>query len=315
MKKILSVILAVILVFSTLAGCSAKKKTTIKLGLAAPTSTHGWVAGVAYYAEKYCSENNIEYMLTTSDNATEMEANLDSLVEWGAQAIVVWPQWSGMEDKISNIITSGIPVVGFDVDINCNGVYKVTGNNYDMGYQCAKYIVSKVGEAATIAVMDVPSVGSVSQLRKQGFYDYLDEISYDTSNIFEVSETAFSRDIGYSDMQDVLNEHSKIDAVFSMDDETSIGVVKAVAEAKRTDIKAITGGGGMQEYFEYILSSDYSKLGLASALYSPSMIEDAIDSAINIAEGNSSSKVIVIPTTIVTADNAKDYIDSDNIVY
>ena len=83
-----------------------------------------------------------------------------------------------------NIIDSGIPVVNFDVDVDCQGIYKVTGDNYDMGYQSAKYITEKVGPAANIVVMDVPSSGSVCELRKQGFYDYLKEVSYDESNIF-----------------------------------------------------------------------------------------------------------------------------------
>ena len=43
-----------------------------------------------------------------------------------------------------------------DVDVDCKGIYKVTGDNYDMGYQSAKYITEKVGPAANIVVMDVP---------------------------------------------------------------------------------------------------------------------------------------------------------------
>lgn len=315
MKKIISVLLVFIMIVCLFSGCGEKKKTEAKIGLAAPSATHGWVAGVAYYAEKYCKEHGIEYMLTTSFDAAEMEKNLDSLVEWGAEAVVVWPQWSGMEKVIDDIIAKGISVVSFDVDINSNVIYKVTGNNYDMGYQCAKYITDKVGGAASIAVMDVPSAGSVSQLRKEGFYDYLREIKYDTSGVFEVAEDEFTREAGYNDMKNILAEHGRVDAVFSLDDEISIGVVKAVTESGRTDIKAVTGGGGMQEYFKMIADANYKDLGLSSALYSPSMIENAIETAIKIADGEGSSKVIVIPTTIVTPENVNEYLDSENTVY
>lgn len=287
----------------------------IKVGIAAPDVTHGWVAGVAYYAEKYCKDNNLTYKITTSSDAAEMTTALQDLQAWGATVIVSWPQWSGMEDAIQEVIDAGIPVVNFDVDVKCEGIYKVTGDNYDMGYQCGKYIADKVGDGANIVVMDVPSSGSVCELRKQGFYDYLKEINYDQSNIFEVQEDAFTRDDGLADMADILESHDKIDAVYSMDDETSIGCIQAITEAGRTDIKAITGGGGMQEYFKMIADDKYTDLGLATALYSPSMVEDAIKTAIILQTGGTADSVVVIPTTIVNKDNVKDYIDPNNTVY
>ena len=287
----------------------------IKVGIAAPDVTHGWVAGVAYYAEKYCKDNNLTYKITTSSDAAEMTTALQDLQAWGATVIVSWPQWSGMEDAIQEVIDAGIPVVNFDVDVKCEGIYKVTGDNYDMGYQCGKYIADKVGDGANIVVMDVPSSGSVCELRKQGFYDYLKEINYDQSNIFEVQEDAFTRDDGLADMADILESHDKIDAVYSMDDETSIGCIQAITEAGRTDIKAITGGGGMQEYFKMIAEDKYTDLGLATALYSPSMVEDAIKTAIILQTGGTADSVVVIPTTIVNKDNVKDYIDPNNTVY
>ena len=319
MKKIIALVLAVLMIVCSFAGCVSKQPTEkngVKVGIAAPDVTHGWVAGVAYYAEKYCKSNNIEYKITTSSDAAEMTANLSDLVTWGADVIVTWPQWTGMEDAVQEIIDNGIPVVDFDVEIACDGIRKITGDNYGMGYQSAKYIVEKVGEAANIVVLDVPSAGSVSELRKKGFYAYLDEIKYDKSNIIEVSEDGFSRDYGLKDMSDILENHDKIDAVFSMDDESSIGAIQAIIEAGRTDIKAITGGGGMQEYFNMIADEKYSGLGLASALYSPSMVEEAVKTAIDLHNGKEGIKdVIVIPTTIVTKDNVKDYIDPENTIY
>lgn len=314
MKKIGALLSVVAMTICLFAGCSGRN-SRYKIGLAAPAATHGWVAGVAYYAEKYCKENNIEYDLTTSADAAEMEKNLNALVKGGADALVVWPQWSGMEKAVEAVLKKNIPVVSFDVDINCDGVYKVTGNNYDMGYQCAKYIADTVGEGASIAVMDVPSAGSVSQLRKQGFYDYLREIGYDTAGVFEVAEEAFTREAGYADMTAILAEHEQVDAVFSMDDEISIGVVKAVTESGRHDVHAITGGGGMQEYLNMIADAAYIELGLASALYSPAMIEDAIKTAIARCKGQSSSKIVVIPTTMVISSNVEQYIDPKNTVY
>lgn len=341
MKKFLALMLALCMVFALCAcGQQAAPATTeeapaaeapaaedvapaaeeaaapeIKVGIAAPAVTHGWVAGVAYYAEKYCKDNGLEYKVSTSADAAEMQAGLSDLVEWGATLIVSFPQWEGMETAMQEIIDSGIPVVNFDIDVDCQGIYKVTGDNYDMGYQSAKFITEKVSDAATIAVMDVPSSGSVCELRKEGFYAYLDEIGYDKTNIFEIAVNSFSRDDGLASMADTLEKYPQIDAVYSMDDETSMGCITAITEAGRTDIKAITGGGGCQEYFGMIADEQYADLGLCSALYSPSMIQDAIKVGIELLNGENPEQTTIIPTTIVSADNVAEYLDPENTVY
>ncbi len=327
MKKVISLVLCAVMVLGLFAGCGSKTEApaatpdaapapaAIKVGIAAPDVTHGWVAGVAYYAEKYCKDNGLEYKVSTSADAAQMQAGLQDLVAWGATVIVSFPQWAGMETAMQEIIDMGIPVVNFDIDVDCEGIYKVTGDNYDMGYQSAKYIVEKAGEAANIAVLDVPSSGSVCQLRKQGFYDYLTEVGYDQSNIVEFQLDSFSRDDGQSAAADILEKMPVIDAFYSMDDETSMGTILAMEEAGRTEIKAITGGGGCQEYFKIIGSDEGKAIGAASALYSPAMIQDAIKTGIKLLNGETVDAVLVIPTTIVSAANVADFLDASNNVY
>ena len=48
---------------------------------------------------------------------------------------------------------------------------------------------------------------------------------------------------------------------------------------------------------------------------SPSMVQDAIKTAITLLNGGEAESVVVIPTTIVKADNVKDYLDENNTVY
>ena len=314
MKKFLALVMALCMIFS-LCAVSASAEKALKVGIAAPDATHGWVAGVAYYAEKYCKDNDLTYKTITTSDAAEMQTALDDLIAWGADVIVTYPQWTGMESAFEEVLAQGIPVVNFDVEVDVDGLYFVTGDNYDMGYQSAKYIVEKAGDAAVIAVLDVPSSGSVCELRKQGFYDYLDEIGYDQSNIFESQEDGFTKDNGLKDMADLLEKYDKIDAVYSMDDETSIGAIQAIVEAGRTDIKAITGGGGCQEYFKMIADEEYAGLGLASATYSPSMIQDAIKTAIDLLNGGTAEPKTVIPTTIVRAENVEQFLDPENTIY
>jgi ribose transport system substrate-binding protein len=95
-----------------------------------------------------------------------------------------------------------------------------------------------------------------------------------------------------------------------MDDETSIGALQAIKEANRTDIKVITGGGGMQEYFK--MMPDNKNIWIESALYSPAMVRDAVDMAVSILKGEKVDPVKIIPTTIVDRDNYSKFLDPNS---
>jgi family. len=332
MKKAVGLILTLVLVLSVvLAGCGTSTTTKqsgtasdtnqagttqqpankkYKVGILAPAVTHGWVAAVAYYAEARAKElsDQIEYQIQTSSNAEEMTSQLDDLITWGADAIVAFPQWKGMEVPIQKALDAGIKVVNFDIEIAVDGVYRVSGDNYGMGVEGAKYIVDKIGKEGTVVILEVPSSGSVSELRKKGFLDTVAKIAPDLKLL--TYATKFTREDGLKDFADILTSNPHIDAVFSMDDETSIGVLQAIREAGRTDIKVITGGGGMQEYFKMMPENE--DIWLESALYSPAMVKDAIDVAVKLLKGEEVEKVIVIPTTIVDRTNYKDYLDANS---
>lgn len=278
-----------------------------KIGILAPAVTHGWVAAVAYHAEARAKElgDEIEYQIQTSSNAEEMTSQLDDLMTWGAEAIVAFPQWEGMEVPIQRALDAGIEVVNFDIAINVDGVYRVSGDNEDMGVQGAKYIVDKIGTEGNVVILEVPSSGSVSELRKKGFVETVEEIAPNLNLL--TYATQFTREDGLKDFADILTSNDKIDAVYSMDDETSIGVLQAIREAGRTDIKVVTGGGGMQEYFKMMPENE--DIWIQSALYSPAMVKDALDQAVKLLKGESIEEVKIIPTTIVDRDNYEEFLD------
>lgn len=281
-----------------------------KVGILAPAVTHGWVAAVAYHAENRAKElsDEIDYQIQTSSDANEMSSQLDDLMTWGAEAIVAFPQWEGMEVPIQKALDDGIEVVNFDIEIDAEGVYRVAGDNEDMGIQGANYIVDKIGEEGTVVVLENPDSGSVSKLRTKGFEETLAEIAPDME--LKTYATEFTREAGLSDFSDILTSLNHIDAVYSIDDETSIGVLQAIEEAGRVDIQVVTGGGGAQEYFEMMPENE--GIWIQSALYSPAMVKDAVDVAVDLLNGEAVEEQTIIPTTVVDRNNYEEYLDEDS---
>lgn len=270
---------------------------------------------MAYYAEQRCKEladeGKIEYLVSVSNDAAQMTTQLDDFKTWGADAIVAFPQWEGMEAPIQQAIDEGITVVNFDIAIEADGVYRVSGDNEGMGKDAAEYIIDKVGTEGTVVVLDVPTSGSVAELRKKGFTETM--AAEAPNMVLKEYATEFTREAGLADMADILTANPQIDAVFSMDDETSIGALQAIRDAGRTDIKVITGGGGCQEWFNMMLADENQDIWLQSDLYSPVMVEDAVDMALDILNGNApEDPVKIIPTERVDRENAADYLDENS---
>ena len=315
MKKLFAIALALVLCLGMFATASAEG--AVKVALMMPVSTHAWVSGIAYnaevYAEKLQAEGVIEYKMYTSSNAEEMTTQIDEAMLWGAQALVVAPQWTGMEAPVQAAINEGLTVVAFDMDIAAEGIYKVTGDNESMGVGGAKFIVEKIGTEGLVVVLRNTASGSVDELRVKGFKETMAEIAPNVE-LIEYDTGTFAAEDGLATMADVLTANAKIDAVFSLDDETSIGCLQAIDEAGRTDIKAITGGGGCQKYFK-IIEAKAEEIAAASALYSPLMVKDCIDVAIAVVNGETAEAVTVIPSQIVSAENVAEYLDPNNTIY
>ncbi len=314
MKKILALVLALVL---CLGMTMAQAETApIKVAIMVSTVTHGWVGGVAYHADAYAKELTeagvIEYKTYTSSNAEEMTTQFDEAKLWGAQALVIAPQWTGMEVAAQAAIDEGLVVVAFDMDIPANGIYKVTGDNESMGVAGAEYIVEKIGTTGKVATIEVPSSGSINELRLKGFMETMAKIAPDVE-ILHYSAPSFAAEEGMKVTADILTANPELDAIFSEDDESSIGALQAIADAGRTDIKAITGGGGAQSYFALI--KERTDVAASSALYSPLMIKDCIDVAIKVVNGETVEPVIVVPSQIVRAENVDEYLDPANTIY
>lgn len=314
MKKFFSCICALMLCAGLVSCKKQELKATDppmkhKIGILAPAVTHGWVAAVAYFAEQRCKQlSDIDYKILTSQSAEQMTQQLDDLEAWGAEAIVTFPQWQGMEAPFAAAIKRGIKVVSFDIEVKADGIYLVSGDNESMGVASAKYIVEKVGKDATVAVLTVPTSGSVSELRLKGFIDTQKQIAPNLKLIERA--TKFTREDGLKDFADILTANKHIDAVFSMDDETSIGVLQAIKEAGRKDIKVVTGGGGCQEYFKMMPQNQ--EIWIQSALYAPSMIIDAVNAAYDLVNGIEAPKKKIIPTRIVDRTNYEKELDANS---
>ncbi len=337
-KKILSIVLMLTMVVSLLSGCGSSKETsgtgttptvaptgnsatkapdkTTKnglIGISLPAADHGWIAGAIYYAQEKVKQLGLVegtgYKILTSENVNDQANDIDELISLGCTSIVLLPHNDEVSVAAQKIMDAGINLVVFDRKISGDYTAYLAGNNPGIGTSGAKYIGDALGGKGTVAVMSAPSVGSVSIERTDAFKEEMKK-SYPDIKLIEVTASGFTQEAGLTMASDMLTANPQIDAVFSIDDEPSLGILQAIKEAKRTDIKYISGGGGAQSWYAKI--KEETGIKCFTETYSPSMIGDTIQVAYDIQQGKEYQKDTILQPTTVDSSNVADYINADS---
>jgi ribose transport system substrate-binding protein len=280
-----------------------------KLGLCFPAADHGWVAAVIYNAQKQAEALGVKYILTTGANPNEQSSKVDELIAQGVGAIVMLPaDTKPLTPAAKRVLDAGIPLIIFDRKVEVEPTFYLAGDNAGIGVNAARLIGKKLGGKGIVVSIGVPAYGSVHTERVNAFRDTLKKEYPGIKIAKEVGAENSSKEAGLKIASDLLNAEKHIDAIFTIDDELSIGVIQAIRENDRKDVKVETGGGGAQEYFNAI--KDTKDIELATFLYSPIMVKEAVKAAVDIMNGKMpAKKAVILPATGVTKANVASYLD------
>lgn len=321
LKKILFMGLSLVTAFSLVAcsdegsstGSTEKEDDTLKIGISLPSATHGWMGALIESAENQAKalkeSDGIEYVMTNATDPNKQANDVDDLIAQDVDVIVMLPIESAALSPVGQKVKdAGIPLVIVDRELeNDAATVVVKGDNEGIGVNAGKYFVEQLkGEGKVVEITGPPS--SVTEQRGAGFKEAMD--SEEGIEILASQSGDFSTEKSLEVMQNILQAHPQIDAVFTQDDGMALGVIQAIKEAGRTDIKFVTGAGGAKGAFDSIKEG-----GLISAtfLYSPTMVEDAVKIAADIAQGNDPAESMVVKeATQVTKENVEEHYDPDS---
>lgn len=286
---------------STTQTTKTKSKKKFKIGLSFPAADHGWLAAVILYAQQQAKELGLDYILTTADNPNKQTNDVEDLIAQKVDAIVILPIESDpMTPVAKKVKKAGIPLIVFDRELNSKDVtITIRGDNKGIGLNAGKYIASVLGgKGKVVEITGVPS--SVTTLRSQGFREAIKK--YPGIKIIASQSGMFQKEKSLTVMENILQAHPHIDAVYTQDDEMALGVLQAIKEAKRTDIKVITGAGGAKEAYKLI--KEGKTPFKATFTYSPLMVKEAVKWAYRILNGEKvKQKVITLPAQQVDKTN------------
>ena len=313
MKNILRVLggsLGAIALAASAVSASAADKVT--LGVAIPTATHGFTGGIVWWANEAKKEleqahPDLKVIIKTAGGAPEQANQLQDLVTVNKiNALVIFPfESASLTQPVAQVKKKGVYVTVVDrglTDTSAQDAY-VAGDNTAFGKLPAEYLAKTMdGKGDIVALRGIPT--TLDNERWAAFESVIKQ--HPDMKILDAKYANWNRDDAFKVMQDYLTRFKHIDAVWAADDDMMIGVLKAIDQAKRTDIKQVFGGAGSKEAVKRIMDGD--KLVQADVSYSPKFIYDAIKlTAEARLKGDKLPPTTIIPSVLITKDNAKQF--------
>ena len=319
MKKLLSLFLAALMLFSLSSAALAETKIGVSI---MELSAYTWYLGVIEGANKWAEENpDAGFVFQFEDSRSDvsnMLNNIDNLVTWGAKGIILFPaDASSAIPTMKQYTAEGIPFVIGDYaqqptteeDI----VWKTfVGHNMKAlgvksGEVAVEYLKTLGKEDPVCLFITRPTSGQVSVDRYAGFFETV-LAAFPKAKIIEEGDVgAGSRDSAQSLMENVLQRESVIDVVSGHNDAEVVGAYNAAVAANRNEIKFI-GIAGDKDVLTYV--TDGNKMWLGEVLQNPVDLGYQATKAMyeTLVEGKELPLVWDLPLPeAITPANVKDY--------
>lgn len=304
--------LAAVALMAAFGAAQAQESKTIAVSI--PAADHGWTGGVVYHAQEQAKALEARYpglkviVKTSPDGASQANA-LEDLTTQGIDALVALPHNSDeLTDPIRQVKSKGVFVTVVDRALSDQSIQDlyVAGNNPELGRVAGKYIKDTLGTGDVVVIRGLPIV--IDEERIKGFDE---AIAGSGIKVLDKQFGNWSRDDAFKVMQDYLAKFPKIDAVWCQDDDMAVGVLEAIKQANRTDIKFVVGGAGMKDMVKKVMDGD--KMIPVDVLYPPAMVAVAMDlTAANLYDHVPVRGRYILDATLVTKDNAKEFYYPDS---
>jgi ribose transport system substrate-binding protein len=200
--------------------------------------------------------------------------------------------------------TAGIPVVIFDTDINwASKLTYVGSDNRRAGHIAGEYIAKLLGGKGKVAVIRGILGVTTHEDRVAGFRDAI----RDSAGIecVAVQPANSERALAMSVMENLLTRYPDLRALFAGNDQMALGAVEAIAARNLTGKIAVIGIDATREAVRAV---EAGRLAGDVAMYPEMLGRRAVETALKAARGEPLDKRIDVPETLVTKENAAQFL-------
>jgi len=290
----------------------------VNQGVAIPAATHSFTAGIVFWANQAKKDlekahKNLKVTVKTASGAPEQANQLQDLLTANKiDTLVIFPfESAALTKPVAQVKSKGVYVTVVDrglTDTSAQDAY-VSGDNTAFGRIPAEYLAKALnGKGNIVALRGIPT--TIDNERMDAFNAVMKK--HPDIKVLDAKHGNWNRDDAFKVMQDYLTRFKEIDAVWAADDDMAVGVLKAIEQAKRKDIKVVFGGAGMKQMVKVLMDGS-NPLIQANVSYSPKFMYDAIKlTAEARLKGEKLPASTIIPSVLITKENAKQFYFPDS---
>jgi ribose transport system substrate-binding protein len=299
-------------------GASASADEQVNLGVAIPAATHSFTAGIVYWGNQAKKDlekahPGLKVTVKTAASAPEQANQLQDLLTANKiNTLVVFPfESAALTKPVAQLKGKGVYVTVVDrglTDTSAQDAY-VSGDNTAFGKIAAEYLAKTLdGKGNIVVLRGIPT--TLDNERMDAFNSVMKD--HPDIKILDAKHGNWNRDDAFKVMQDYLTRFKQIDAVWAADDDMAVGVLKAIQQAKRNEIKIVFGGAGAKGMIKTLMDGS-NRMIQANVSYSPKFMYEAIKlTAEARLKGEKLPATYIVPSVLITKENAKDFYFPDS---
>lgn len=228
---------------------------------------------------------------------------IEEMLEAGIDVLVVTPvDWESLTTVLERAKGQGVRIIVADTNVYDDKLVDctITSDNYNAGVLVGEYFLKQKKEAKLI-IMTHENAKS-GQDRVQGFLDAVS--GQDGIEIVSKIECEGQTEIAMPRLQEAIDQGTRFDNIFCLNDLAAVGVVAALEENHMLDSVGVYGVDASPD------SKALIKEGMmkASAAQFPSEIGTEIADVIyRLLDGETVEKDILVPVELITAENVEEF--------
>ena len=316
-KRLLWLLLLVLVLSLALTLTVAAVEKPLKIGYSMPAATAGYMARAIYWAKKgmadwQAKDKTIEFLYVNAENVTKQANDIEDLITKGIDALIVWPYDASVTSVIEIAYKAGIYVVVMDRGTS-KVVYDVYLSNDDEGYtrKGSEWLAKQLDYKGDIVLIEgIPC--PINTTRTETIKATIAQ--YPGMKILDSQPGEWRKDKALAIMENYLQKYTKIDAVYTADDDMMLGALQAYKESGREDIKYFLGGACDKNVIKMIMDGS-EPLVQANVTYPPDQCATVVGVAVlgargKVYEGFYQKKLptrIILAAELVTKENAAAY--------
>lgn len=251
MKKLLSILVVMVMLFS-LTACSKEKSSTEnsekkdEIILTVLTGAHPYFQAMITHWEGIAEREG--FKLTVLDpefDTTKLQKITEEIIVKNPKGVVFGPIDTDASKKmIEKIVEAGIPVVTHSIKTDAK-VSAVVGDNFEAGYAAgkaaAKYFNDNIGGTPAAGIVGQLGVAPVQE-REEGFKKGFKEAFPDAPEPLYVNGEGV-RDKATGAANDMLVANPNVNILFGINDDSALGIVNALKDLDRNDPSKVVVAG------------------------------------------------------------------------